>query len=367
MLASPHPRQAERLAALRNLNILDTPREASYDEIVALVADICEAPIAVINLIDEDRQWFKAEIGLGVRETPLETSICSHVILVPGLTVIRDTRADPRMCDNALCLSTPNLRFYAGICLETDEGLPLGTLCVLDHKPRDLTELQRKALAVLARQVMVQIKLNLRLKESEALRQEIDHRVKNSLGLVQAVLTLQARQSVEPGVQIALEQARDRVGAVANVHTQLHRSGSATDVELDEFIALLTESLGSHAHSGVVLSSSVPAITVTARDASNIGLLVNELATNSLKHGFAEDRPGHILIEGEEFQDRVRITVRDNGLGLPSDFDPTISKGLGMRLALSLAKGFGGELQWGDVRDGAGTYFSFDFPIAAHR
>ncbi len=134
---------------------------------MALIAKLCDAPIAVINLIDQERQWFKAEVGLGVRETPLETSICSHVILTSGLTVITDTLDDPRMCDNPLCFSSPNLRFYAGVCLETDEGLPLGTLCVLDHKPRDLSELQKEVLAVLARQVMVQINLNLRLKEAE--------------------------------------------------------------------------------------------------------------------------------------------------------------------------------------------------------
>ena len=101
MLAPLHPRQHERLTALHSLGILDTPREPKYDEIVELVAEICEAPIAVINLIDEKRQWFKAEVGLGVRETPLETSLCSHVILNPGVTIIPDTLADGRMCDNS--------------------------------------------------------------------------------------------------------------------------------------------------------------------------------------------------------------------------------------------------------------------------
>ncbi len=173
MRAPHHPRQHERLKALRALGILDTPREPKYDAIVELVAEICEAPIAVINLIDESRQWFKAEVGLGVRETPLVTSLCAHVILQPGLTIISDTLADGRMCDNPMCIESPNLRFYAGMCLETADGLPIGTLCVLDTRPRDLSLMQRNFLKVVGDQVMNHITVSQRLRESELLRQEL--------------------------------------------------------------------------------------------------------------------------------------------------------------------------------------------------
>ncbi len=107
--ATPHPQQDQRLRTLYNYEILDTPREEEFDEIVELAAEICDAPISVINLIDKDRQWFKAEVGLGARETPLETSLCSHAILEEPFVEIPDTLKDPRMADNPRCASsTPN-------------------------------------------------------------------------------------------------------------------------------------------------------------------------------------------------------------------------------------------------------------------
>ena len=147
------------MAVLRRYGILDTPAEASYDDVTRLIAHICEMPIAVINLIDDGRQWFKSEIGLGVRETPLDPSICAHAILQPGLFVVPDTLLDPRFSDNPLVTGEPHLRFYAGALLETPEGHTLGTLCVLDTVPRELTRSQRDALRTLARHVMAMLEL----------------------------------------------------------------------------------------------------------------------------------------------------------------------------------------------------------------
>jgi two-component sensor histidine kinase len=321
MRASQHPRQPARLAALRALDILDTPRELRFDSIVMLAAELCDAPIAVINLIDEHRQWFKAEVGLGVRETPLETSICSHVILQPGLTIIPDMLADPRMCDNPLCLEAPNLRFYAGALLQTDDGLPLGTLCILDHRPRDLSELQKRALTVLADQVMVQMQLRRELQLSEELRQEVDHRVKNSLGLVGALLSLQAQQSTDAALTNALGLARNRIAAIASIHEQLHESGSATNVELSDFVNRLIVSLSSQTRNEVVIHSAVPAVMLKARDAVNVGIILNELVTNALRHGFTGGRSGRVTISGAINGDQLRLTVEDTGSGLPPSFN----------------------------------------------
>lgn len=146
--------EAERLAALRRYQILDTPREEEFDDFTQLAAHICQAPIAVVNLVDQNRQWFKSEIGLGLRETPLDISICKHAILEKGLFVVPDTTQDPRFQNNPLVTGEPHLRFYAGALLETGDGLPIGTLCVLDYQPRSLTEAQGHALTALARQVM---------------------------------------------------------------------------------------------------------------------------------------------------------------------------------------------------------------------
>jgi PAS domain S-box-containing protein len=153
--------EPERIAALRSYAILDTDREASFDDLVKLVAQICEAPIAVVNLIDEGRQWFKAEVGLGVRETPLETSFCAHALLAQDGMVVPDATGDPRFACNPLVTGEAHLRFYAGVLLKTAEGLPLGTLCVLDTEPRPdgLTEFQSSALKTLAGQAMAQLEL----------------------------------------------------------------------------------------------------------------------------------------------------------------------------------------------------------------
>jgi GAF domain-containing protein len=120
---------------LRRYEILDSPSEVEFEDVVRIAAHVCETPIAVVNLIEDHRQWFKAEIGLGVRETPLDVSICAHAILQPGLFVVPDTTKDPRFDCNPLVTGDPHLRFYAGALLETREGLPLGTVCVLDYKP----------------------------------------------------------------------------------------------------------------------------------------------------------------------------------------------------------------------------------------
>ncbi len=177
---SPSWDESERLAILRDYAVLDTEREAAFDDVVALVARICETPIAVVNLIDADRQWFKAETGLGVRETPLATSFCAHALLQEDGMVVPDAALDPRFIDNPLVTGEPGLRFYAGRLLKTPEGLPLGTLCVLDTKPRPegLNELQAMALDTMARQVMSQMELRRVLR----LRDESEDTARRALG-----------------------------------------------------------------------------------------------------------------------------------------------------------------------------------------
>lgn len=166
--------EERRLASLESYGVLDTVEEADFDDIVELISIICEAPIAVINFIDRDRQWFKSVKGLGVRETPLDISICAHAILQPDLFIVEDTREDPRFANNPLVTQDPYLRFYAGALLTDKDGLPLGTLCVLDHKPRDLNANQRFALQTLANQVMTQLEFRRSLREQQALIEKLD-------------------------------------------------------------------------------------------------------------------------------------------------------------------------------------------------
>lgn len=164
----------ERLAALRAYGILDTPREEAFDAITRIAAHVCGVPIALISFVEEGRQWFKSEVGLGVRETPLGMSICAHAILQHELFVVPDTRADQRFVDNPLVHGKPYLHFYAGAVLKTDEGHALGTLCVLDHAPRTLSPEQGEILQALAGQVMLLLQLYRQNQKQAEMLAEID-------------------------------------------------------------------------------------------------------------------------------------------------------------------------------------------------
>jgi PAS domain S-box-containing protein len=150
----------ERLAHLHRLDILDTRREQSFDDIAQLAMTLCEVPIAVVSLIDRDRQWFKSCLGLGATETPRDVAFCAHAILTPGdLLVVEDALLDDRFNDNALVLGDPYIRFYAGAPLVTSAGYALGTLCIIDRVPRKLSALQLSTLKLLAGQVMQLLQL----------------------------------------------------------------------------------------------------------------------------------------------------------------------------------------------------------------
>jgi GAF domain-containing protein len=152
-------REQERLEALRDYRILDTPPERAYDDLTALAAYICDVPIALISLVDSDRQWFKSKLGLEAPETERDVSFCAHAILEDDILVIQDTHTDSRFATNPLVTCAPHIRFYAGVPLLSPEALPLGTLCVIDHQPRNLNEGQIRALESLARQVVTQMEL----------------------------------------------------------------------------------------------------------------------------------------------------------------------------------------------------------------
>ena len=153
--------EADRLAALKRYGVLDTTPEAAFDDLANLAARLCEAPMAAVSLVDAERQWFKAEVGLGVSDTPRPTSFCAHAMVSDRPTVVTDACLDARFADNPLVTGAPNIRFYAGYPLKTPEGVPLGALCVLDRRarPEGLTELQALAMQTLADQVMTQLEL----------------------------------------------------------------------------------------------------------------------------------------------------------------------------------------------------------------
>ncbi|OXS97884.1 hypothetical protein B7H01_00530 [Pandoraea apista] len=153
------PNEAERLAALRRYEILDTPPEPAFDRIVRLASYVLGAPISLVSLIDETRQWFKARQGLDVSQTPRSMAFCAHAILGDDVFVVPDARADRRFSDNPLVTGEPNIRFYAGAPLLTPEGHRLGTLCVIDRRPRTLDDEKRGLLADLSALVVDALEL----------------------------------------------------------------------------------------------------------------------------------------------------------------------------------------------------------------
>ncbi|WP_380783527.1 PAS domain S-box protein [Sphingomonas sp. R86520] len=172
-LVKLNDRETMRLAALERYEVMDTPREASFDDLAGLTAKLLEAPIAVINLIGEGRQFFKAEVGLGVRSTPLESSFCVKALLEDDFLLISNLTLDGRFECNPLVSGDPHIRSYAGALLKTGEGLPIGTLCVLDHRPREWTALHQETLRVLAHQVMAQLDLRLTIKDRDRRYDEV--------------------------------------------------------------------------------------------------------------------------------------------------------------------------------------------------
>lgn len=187
-MTSPPDHEAERLAALRLYQVLDTPPEAEFNDITRLAAQICQVPIALISLIDECRQWFKAKVGLEAGETSRNVAFCSHAIQQPQeVLIVPDTLKDARFATNPLVTAAPHIRFYAGAPLVTPTGYALGTLCVIDQVPRQLHAAQVEALQTLSRQVVTQLELRHKLSELVRANQE-RQRAESQLRLLAAAV-----------------------------------------------------------------------------------------------------------------------------------------------------------------------------------
>lgn len=365
MRAEPHPEQADRIRTLHSYGILDTPREQDFDDIVALAARICEVPISVVNLIDEARQWFKAEVGLGVRETPLETSICAHAILQDDFVEIHDTLADPRMADNPLCVGNPGLRFYAGARLLAANGLPLGTLCVLDSEPRRLNDLQREALRVLSRQVVKQLELRLALRNEADLRAEMDHRIKNSLQATSSLVRMYGRNVQDAAAKDAFIAIQSRIDSMAALHEQLQMSGGDATIDMPAYLAQVAALLEGAAPEKLTVTSVCDPLSLPQGQASDIGMIVSEFTANAIKHGFPDDRTGTVTISlRERVPGRLTLEARDDGQGsgLEQGEDAGAKTGIGARLLAAAASKLGGTLEHRLTSSGARLTLAFPRP-----
>lgn len=159
-MKAPKPKnEVRRIEILWLYDVLDTMPEQVYDDLTSLAALVCDAPISLITMVDEDRQWFKSKIGVSLNETSRDVSMCAHAIMQKNLFIVPDATKDRRFKDNPLVVSAPKIRFYAGAPLISPDGYALGTLCVIDKVPRKLTDQQKEALRILSRLVMTQLNL----------------------------------------------------------------------------------------------------------------------------------------------------------------------------------------------------------------
>jgi len=192
-MATPMPikNESARVAALQKYAILDTEPERAFDDLVLLASFICNAPIALISLVDQDRQWFKAKVGVTVSETPRELAFCATAIRQTDLFVVPDTLNDERFRNNPLVTSEPNIRFYAGAPLINEEGFALGTICVIDRTPREFGSGQQAALKALSRLVLLQMEFRrnlMLLKEALSDRAKEEHERQQELVKLQQTL-----------------------------------------------------------------------------------------------------------------------------------------------------------------------------------
>jgi signal transduction histidine kinase len=323
----PNAAEQRRLAALHSYGILDTARESAFEDITRIASLVCGTPIAVVNLIDAERQWFKAEVGLGVRETPLDTSICAHAILEHDMLVVPDTTLDGRFAENPLVTGDPGLRFYAGALLKTADGLAIGTVCVLDTEPRGLTQEQIEVLRGLARQVMTQLELRRMLAVSERTNKHLGslitaagHDLKAPLRSALYAIDRSSAASA-PEVQARLASVTAQLLDIDRRLTGLSVAASSgvglvpelTSVPIEPLFASMEQAWRSAAErKSITLSASSSAGSVMGHTAL-LETLVGNLLSNAVKY---TPRGGAIRLDARQEGDNVEITVTDTGIGM---------------------------------------------------
>lgn len=242
MTAAPYPEnESERLKALQNYNILDTLPEQAYDEIAHCASLICDTPVALITLIDHDRQWFKAKVGLATPETSREYSFCAHTILKPGeVMIVNDASHDNRFASNPLVTGEPHIRFYAGAPLIAPTGEALGSVCVIDRIPRELTPRQIEMLQALSRQVINQLELRQSIRQLEQIvleQEQHTHQLKDYQQTLENALVKMEEQSLRDGLTDVYNRRAFQIHLrdEFNNASQFHRHLALLMLDIDHF------------------------------------------------------------------------------------------------------------------------------------
>ena len=385
----------QRIAALRELDLLDTEFEPAYDAIVQLASIICETPIVSINLIDTNRQWSKASVGGVDLSAPRDASFCAHAILHDEILIIEDTHKDERFHDNPLVHGLPHIRFYAGQPLRTPSGHAVGALCVVDREPRQLSENQLSALRALGRQTAMLFELRLRSKQLEAeivVRQQAVAESQAARALSDAAsqaksdflssMSHELRTPLNSVIGFSRTLQRNRAGNLrapdlkylsrieANgVHllnvindvldiAKVEAGRLTADITVVDLGTLIRETV--HELEGRVLGDQESAVQLIAdipayllplsTDTMRLKQMIINLVGNALK--FTERGHVRVRIIGGDDGQPLRIDVEDTGIGIPLDrqqavfeafeqaADDTAEKYGGTGLGLAITKGF---------------------------
>jgi signal transduction histidine kinase/ActR/RegA family two-component response regulator len=385
--------EKERIEALRKYEVLDTLPEMDFDDFTKIASNICQTPIALISLVDESRQWFKSKHGLDAPETPRDIAFCSHAILQDDVFVVEDSFKDERFHDNPLATGAPDVRFYAGAPLNTPAGFKIGTLCVIDDKPRNISPEQISALEALARQVINQLELRLSKKKVEKsleakemffanMSHEIRTPLNGIIGFTELLIDQQLPKESKDIVKYINECSKSLLMIVNdildvskidagklglenisfNLNLTIEKAVSIVKTQLDEKGLTLE----------VELSKNVP--PVITGDPLRVRQILLNLIGNSIK--FTNKGSISIKVDAQDVDGVLTVTfeVKDTGVGIPSDsinkifnsFEQVDSSttrnfggtGLGLTICSKLVKLMKGSLSVSS-EEGIGSTFQF--------
>ena len=385
--------EAERLAQLLSFQVLDTEPEQSFDDLTHMASVICATPIA----LDSERQWFKSHRGPAATETPRRVAFCSHAILRPHeVFMVPDARQDPRFADNPLVTGPPHVIFYAGAPIVTPEGLALGTLCVIDHRPRQLDTQQLMMLRTLADQVMAQLELrrkclelqdlsgklveaNIELQDFTSFAAHDLHEPLNNLVSLGELMRHDLGDNPGPrmleNLSMMVSSARRMKQLISDLLELSRTSSRELDferVELDGCVATVRQRLSSRIEKtgAVITCDPLPAVQ---GDETLLTQMLQNLVANALK--FVADGTPRVHVTCERDGARTIFGVRDNGIGIAADQVERIFKpfrrlhgrgeyegsGIGLTVARKAVLRHGGEL-WVESEPDRGSHFRFTLP-----
>jgi signal transduction histidine kinase len=381
-----------RLADLYQYNILDTPEEEEFNDLVQLASRICKVPVSLISLIDAERQWFKARVGIDFTETPRDTSFCSHGILNGDIFIVPDAAKDIRFAGNPMVTGKQGIRFYAGVPLKTTAGNNLGMLCVKDVVPRNLNPEQQEALIVIGKQVVKQMELRLKNQELERITDTqrrmisiIAHDVRSPLASIVSLFQLYQNKMIDPDrfnnfLNVSSTQLHSTMALLENLvewgNIQLKQAPLLPDMfPLKDVVEKVFTELTVQANMKENrLVNQVHASVKLDMDKNIVSFILRNLLTNANK--FTEK--GSITIEGFNFGKKVVIRVTDTGIGMPVRMTERLflskekfsrrgtqnesGSGLGLVLIKEFVEKANGSIQVQST-EGQGTSFTIELPL----